>query len=49
MMLYCSIYKSCLPANLSCGEDESVTQLIISVDLGVVECLLKTSNQELGW
>lgn len=36
-----------LPANLSCGEDESVTQIVISVDFSVAERLLKTCNQEL--
>ncbi len=33
-----------VPANLSSGEDESVAQLIVSVEFGVVECLLKTGN-----
>lgn len=37
-----------VPANLSSGEDESVAQVVISVEFSVVECLFETGNQELG-
>lgn len=39
--------RSPVPADLSCGEDESVAQAVVSVDFSIVECLFKTSNQEL--
>lgn len=39
--------RSPVPADLPCGEDESVAQAVVSVDFSFVERLLKTSNQEL--
>lgn len=39
--------KFSVPADLSCGEDESVAQAVVSVDFSIVECLRETSNQEL--
>lgn len=36
-----------VPADLPRGEDESAAQLVVSVDFGIVECLIETGDQEL--
>lgn len=38
-----------VPADLPRGEDESAAQLVVPVDLGVVQCLVETGDQELEW
>lgn len=39
--------QSPVPADLSCGEDESLAQAVVIASFSIVECLLKMSNQKL--